>query len=518
MPIKPLLTALLVAILLGVVTLGVVLVPRWMGGVTEQAFILTGDRLVDMDIGQVQEIVIGDANGTYRCVRSADLASWTLAFGAGGAASAVPSEGGGMELDSELVRASLRRLFETRASGSPTAEALRSVTETAERQNAKLKGALGQQNSAVPIFGERTLSVRLRTSAGATRVLHLSPTTLGGQSLVMVTSPGQSGGAGEGSMQWRLAVVSENLHAEMSDRGPMSWRLRTPWTRLATRLSSVRVVGESGTSVVLSRTGAAWSVAEPVRAPANPENISALLSSLANVRIATFIDDTARAEAENSLASPRARVSGQGDGATLELLIGRAADPAARTVFARLDQRPVATIDAESLTRIAAEPTSYISRLISHAEQADIHGLTIAGGGDGRALLSLSRSAAGWDEVRESDQRIAQGEERAREVQLLLNFLTRAPAMSIRISPPEPAPTLIGTIDVSDAKGQTLQTVRVLRGEPAMIWVDVDGVFRGYSTLPGLLQRLLGSPTLNVGQPPTTVAPAAPIAPSEPQK
>jgi hypothetical protein len=513
MPIKPLLTALLVAILLGVVTLGVVLVPRWMSGAAEQAFILPGDRLVDMDIGQVQEIVIGDANGTYRCVRSADLASWTLAFGAGGAASAVPSEGGGMELDAELVRVSLRRLFETRASGSPTAEALRSVTETAERQNAKLKGALGQQNSAVPIFGERTLSVRLRTSAGATRVLHLSPTTLGGQSLVMVTSPGQSGGAGEGSMQWRLAVVSENLHAEMSDRGPMSWRLRTPWTRLATRLSSVRVVGESGTSVVLSRTGAAWSVSEPVRVPANPESISALLSSLANVRIATFIDDdTARAEAENSLASPRARVSGQGDGATLELLIGRAADPAARTVFARLDQRPVATIDAESLTRIAAEPTSYISPLISHAEQADIHGLTIAGGGDGRALLSLSRSAAGWDEVRESDQRIAQGEERAREVQLLLNFLTRAPAMSIRITPPEPAPTLIGTIDVSDAKGQKLQTARVLRVDPAMIWVEVDGVFRGYSTLPGLLQRLLGSPMLNVGQP------AAPIAPSEPQK
>ncbi|MFN8728447.1 MAG: hypothetical protein ACK5Z4_01075, partial [Planctomyces sp.] len=102
MPIKPLLGALLVAILLGVLTLGVVLVPRWMSHTAERLFVLPGERLVDMDIGQVEEIVVGDARGASRCVRSADLASWSLLPGepsVPGAASA-----GATELDPELVR------------------------------------------------------------------------------------------------------------------------------------------------------------------------------------------------------------------------------------------------------------------------------------------------------------------------------------------------------------------------------------------------------------------------------
>lgn len=507
MPIKPLLGALVVAILLGVLTLGVVLVPRWMSHTAERLFVLPGERLVDMDIGQVDEIVIASSSGTLRCERSADLASWNLVAGERSATGA--ASGAATELDPELVRVAIRRIFETRASAQPTNEALRSATEGVRQRNAALESTLSSDGLFVPVFGERTLSVRLRTNSGVVRVLHLSPTTLGGQSLVLVSSPGGESGAAD----WRLAVISENLYAEMDERGPMAWRLRTPWTRLATRLTSVRIIGESGASVVLGRSGAAWSVTEPVRAPANPEAISALLSSLANVRIATFIDDpAARAEAESSLASPRARVAGEADGATLELLIGRAADPAARTVFARLDQRPAATIDAETLSRIAAEPTSYISPMIASMEQADIHGLTITGHEGDKTLLNLARSASGWEEIREDGQRVAQAEERAREVQLMLNFLTRAPAMSIRITTPEPDATPIGTVMLRDARGGVVQTARILRGQPAMIWVEVDGTFRAFSSLPDLLQRLLAQPALNVG------APAAPATPVEPQK
>ncbi len=84
--------------------------------------------------------------------------------------------------------------------------------------------------------------------------------------------------------------------------------------------------------------------------------------------------------------------------------------------------------------------------------------------------------------------------------------------MSIRITTPEPDATPMGRVVLRDARGGVVQTARVLRGQPAMIWVEVDGTFRAVSSLPDLLQRLLAQPALNVG------TPAAPATPVEPQK
>ena len=359
--------------------------------------------------------------------------------------------------------------------------------------------------------------------------LQFGPRGIGGTVLVKITDPTPvsnqnlpTGTPGEP----RFAIVSGDLESLFQTESLLTWRLSRPMSELAQQPSRIRLIMPAGT-LAFQRTGANWSLTEPVTAAADGENVAKLLKALEIITIVRFFDDAPPALATEALAKPQARLIIERDIAAIgggpgdrpaerttqrrEIRIGSApADPARKTLFASLDDDNfVYAIDAAPLLGLTIDPTKFISATALDVPSGEIGSITIrllaASVGDGSQSVTFNRTLDGWTEQRADGQAVLLTKDRGSDVQSSLDFFTKTKANSITLSRPEPNAEL-AAVHLFSLDGQPLAKLIILAAEGGgsnlFIGPETDAasqattVWRSYPKMSTLLDFLI-SPTLD---------------------
>ena len=363
--------------------------------------------------------------------------------------------------------------------------------------------------------------------------LQFGPRGIGGTALVKITDPtpvsNQNLPAGTPG-EPRFAIVSGDLERLFQSESLLTWRLSRPLSELAQQPSRIRLIMPAGT-LALQRTGANWSLTEPVTAAADGENVAKLLKALEIITVVRFFDDAPPALATEALAKPQARLIIERDLTTphdqttlsstpgdkpaerttqrREIRIGSApADPARKTLFASLDDDDfVYAIDAAPLLGLTIDPTKFISPTALDVPSGEIGSITIrllaANTGDGSQSVTFNRTLDGWTEQRADGQAVLLTKDRGSDVQSSLDFFTKTKANSITLSRPEPNAEL-AAVHLFSLDGQPLAKLIILAAEGGgsnlFIGPEADAashatiVWRSYPKMSTLLDFLI-SPT-----------------------
>lgn len=503
---KTLLTAIVVALGLGLVTLLVLRKPGGGGaGAAESGLIEAGARVLEVDASRVMAVVVapsGTPGAGTRVERDAQ-GQWRLR-------SSGAAQGPAWRVDGERVRNLLKILgtVVTVARPAPGAK----VGDGATVVTLELDGA-----GAAP--GQGNI------------VLRLSPQVLGGQGLIEVTSPAANVPAGPGAGTsaapaaagtagpvTRLGVVASSLHALFQGEGVRAWRDTALLPGVMAEASRVRLV-RGDRSLALARVQGAWGLTEPVASPADPGAVQRLLTALEGARIARFMDELAPgARAQTGLDAPAARVviesdvrevSGAADQATVrtvtrELVIGEALDATGKQRYASLDGgATVVAVEAASLAEIKVDAGAYLSRVATTAAGADIglimlEGAPAAPGAGGVAPatvgpvnMGFQRGLEGWYELRPDGTRIMADPGRAAGIAELTKFLTTEPAAEVFVGEPT-GYQAIGRLTLRTAGDSPLDEVEVGRHAGAGVALKSGRVTRTYARTPELLKVVLG--------------------------
>ncbi len=465
---RTLVAALAVAVALGLMVLWVV-----RGQPGGRAALAPGERLLAMSAADITGLTLAAPGApVLRLSRAGDGTGWTLTgLGATSAPRAWP-------LEPERVHDVLRLLTEVRAVGTPAPDAKADPSD------------LRVLIEAVPGATPGGLD------AGMTE-LRLSTRPLSGNVLATVAVERPDGSQGEA----RSALVADSLLHLLTTPGPAGWRERAvlPWVPEAARL---RLQG-GGTSVALARVGGQWSLSEPVAAPADQAAALRTLGTLQLVRIADFCDQQPAAGA-TGLDNPVARVvierEAGGKVERRELIVGKAADAAASTLYASLDGgESVCIVAADKLAQVATDPARYVSRVASALQPADIGGLLFhaappdggASKADSAASLGVRRVVDGWVEVRPDGSQVAQDPARVAVITGMVAFLTGVPATTVSLEPPAGF-TPVGSLTVLDLAGAPREEVVVGRGAGTGVLLRSGGVYRGHASMPQFLLLALG--------------------------
>jgi len=502
---KTLLTAIVVALGLGLVTLLVLRKPGGGAGAAESGVIEAGARVLEVDASRVTAVVVAPAGtpGAGTRVERDAQGQWRLR--SGGAA-----QGPAWRVDGERVRNLLKILgtVVTVARPAPGAK----IGDGATVVTLELDGA-----GATPGQG----SV----------VLRLSSQVLGGQGLIEVTSPAANvptgpatgtsappAAAGPAGLVTRIGVVASSLHALFQGEGVRAWRDTALLPGVMAEASRVRLV-RGDRSLALARVQGAWGLTEPVASPADPGAVQRLLTALEGARIARFMDELAPgARAQTGLDSPAARVviesdvrevSGGAEQATVrtvtrELVVGEALDATGKQRYASLDGgTTVVAVEAASLAEIKVDAGAYLSRVATTAAGADIGLIMLegvpAGPGAGGAApatvgpvnMGFQRTLEGWYELRPDGNRIMADPGRSAGIMELTKFLTTEPAAEVFVGEPT-GYQAIGRLTLRTAGDSPLDEVEVGRHAGAGVALKSGRVTRTYSRTPELLKVVLG--------------------------
>ncbi len=360
-------------------------------------------------------------------------------------------------------------------------------------------------------------------------ILQFGPRGIGGTVMIKITDPvtviGKSAGT---TPEPRFAIVSGDLESLFQTESLLTWRLSRPMSELAQQPSRLRLIMPAGT-LALQRTGANWSLTEPVIANAEPENVARLLKALELISIVRFFDDGAPSLATEALAKPQARLIIERDEPTAantpstsgtpgtqrpvqrrEIRIGTApADPARKTLFASLDDDDfVFAIDAAPLLGLTIDPTKFIAATALSVPSSEISAMTVtlsaASAPDGSQTVTFKRTLDGWTEQRSDGQAVLLTKDRGSDVLASLDFFTKTKASSITLIQPEPNAEL-ATVQLLSLGGQPLANLKLLAAEgggsnlfigPANDNTNQGAaVWRSYPKMSTLLDFLI-SPTL----------------------
>lgn len=490
---RSLIIALLLAVVLGVVTL---LVMRGGWGVAAPPRVVpVGERLAELDAARVRSFTVTTPAETAELTRD-DQGQWRLALSTP-IAGTLTRWSSTWPVDPARMVSAIRLINDTRAAAVPDPAAS---------------------------VGDQPARVRVELDNGHSLTFALAARRLGGQGLVEVTASSATGSGGPAKPETRLAVVAESFHVFFTEPGPRGWRDPTllPQVTGAQTPSRVRLIGEKG-AVALGRVAGRWSVQEPIAAPADPEAIRVLLTTLEGLRAVRFVDDPpGQPPTAAGLDNPIARIIMErdepaADGAptgTLrrEVRIGAPADAAGSELFATADGgETTVVVAAAPLAKLKTDADAWLARSATSVSPADVMGLTYAPAAPlipapteadpAAAPASLSPAAApptkfvrevtGWSEIRPDATRVQQAPDRAAAITALLNFLNATPARGVALEPPAGfAPA--GTLTLAGAAGEPLDELVIARSNHPGIVIGTGRVFRVYEQPPELLRILLG--------------------------
>lgn len=500
---RTLIIALLVTLALALVTVLVIRANRS----PSIGWVPIGERLAELDSGRVRLVRVATPTGPGQSeiaeITRDAAGTWMLSLTTRSAQSGTPTDQRWpttWRVDASRLVSALRLINDTRAAATPDA-----------------KAALGSD----PVRVEFVLD------DGSSLALGLASRRLGGQGLIEVSTtapaPAAAPSGGRPAAPARLAVVAESFHAFFTSPGPRSWRDPTLLPDLATGTntpSRVRLIGKES-AVALSKVGSRWALQEPVPAPAEPEVIKRLLSTLEGLRAVRFVDDApGTPPTQAGFDTPLAQIiverddpgaEGRAAGTNRrEIVIGAAADAGGRELFATVDGGNSAVIVAsESLSKLRTDAEPWIALAASGVASADIGaihyqpvaapstspapaapGVTAPTSPPPQATL-YSRDLDGWSETRPDGSKVKQSSDRAGQIAALLAFVNATPARSVTLSePPGYAPA--GTLTLRSGTSEPLEELAVARAAQAGIVLKTGRVFRVYPQPPELLRVLLG--------------------------
>lgn len=491
---KGVVVALLLTIALALVTMVVLLVQG--AGAGSAAVVPPGERLVpNFGTASVEWLEVETpGGGVDRVQHDRAPGEWTLETGRGTPAART------WPVDAERFRSVLRVLAETRAAGTPEAGAG---------------------------VGPGPTLVRWAFEGGGEVKLSLAARRLGGQGLVEVaaTAPGSAQGS---SPSRRVALAADSLHNLFTAPGPRGWRRTQLLPGVAVAAASVRMITPDA-SLALAREAGVWSLREPVAAPADPEAVRRLFSTLEQVHVARFLDDASPKPADAGLDTPIARVvigleqrtagaaGVEVQSVTRELTLGGKADAGGQTLFATADEgRTVVAVEAAGLSTLSTDPTRWISPTALSRAAADVAVLMfkgearaaatpaapgtgpVAAGAGGAAVavaapveLGFRRTLDGWVELRPDGTQVLQDSSRAEQIAALLNLLTATKAQAISLSAPA-AYEAVGTLSVRGTDGAVIEELTLARTATPGVTIRTGPVFRSYTSVPTLVQGVLG--------------------------
>ena len=167
------------------------------------------------------------------------------------------------------------------------------------------------------------------------------------------------------------------------------------WKELEAKDVEEIVVRAGGSTLHLKKTGDAWSLTEPVAAPADRSAAEDLASSLATLRVEREIEAMPQKPADFGLAPPAAEVTFKAKGQERGVKLGTK-NPTGIWVYAQEAGKPAVLLVPESLLGSAQKPASaYRDRTLLAFERKDVKTLEMRGPG-GQVLVSAQ--AKGPDE------------------------------------------------------------------------------------------------------------------------
>jgi hypothetical protein len=154
------------------------------------------------------------------------------------------------------------------------------------------------------------------------------------------------------------------------------------------KIKEISLVPAGGEAVRLVKAGEAWTMTQPLTAPAAANEVDALVSSIESLEIDEVVAETAADASEYGLAPARSTVGVLVEGATepLKLELGRKT-PDDAGLYARIPTSPrIFTIAGYQDTTFSKKPFDLRDREILHIKRDDVATLEVSGPEPGFAL------------------------------------------------------------------------------------------------------------------------------------
>lgn len=494
MSTKAVIIALVIALCLGIGAY-LVLQPAPKPKAAPDAF-ASGERVCSLDPARVQSIEVAPAQGSLMTLQRSGDGQWALAVARQSTRGA-----GAWPLEEGRVPNLLRVMDKLQALDTPQANAT---------------------------MGPDAMRVTVRTDDGKSTTFLLSSRTLTGRGLLKVID----GGAGKSVAELiagpgKLAVVDDSIHRVFREPGPLGWRDTTALRGVGPDVT--RITAENNElKLKLGRIQGAWALQEPVSAPADVSQVAKLVATLSGLRITDFLDDGAPQDDITGLDAPIARVTAETDRRSITdekqtvstrtetqtLIVGKPADSAAKTRYARLgDKGSVVVIAGEGLARELFDPIGYVSKKAAQTPVPDVGMLVIE-----RVPVDTAADAAApappaplgrvfrrnletWKEVSGASE-VTVDETMGKAVADLLRFMTAENAASVSLQPPTVWKEE-GSIVIGSLSGMPLETIVIGATDGPNLGVRTGGtggkgsVYRWYprDRAPGLIATFLPAPT-----------------------
>lgn len=474
---------LAVALVLGAAALYVALRPSG-SAAPPRGSVAANERVTEIDPAQVRAIEVRiPGQPVQRLERMAsDPGQWTLTIGGSGPA---------WPLLPQRVRSILQIVAQVRAV------------------------APAEANATV---GDGATVVAFETDGGATHTLLLAERTLGGTGLVEYRPPEPAPA--------RRAMVDDGFLNVFRNPGPRQWRDAAALPGVGPELSRIRVEGDKGNVIALSRAAGRWNLVEPVGAPANATKVAQVIAALQNLTITDFLDGKTIEPALTRLETPSARIRLETDVReatedptapprvwthTQELALGGPADSSGKNLYALVrdgDQTRTVAVDAAGLAAaLVIAPEAYVAPAAVATVAAEIGQVKLTPTNGSAGARTFKRSLNSWAEVLGDGREAQLAEGDAGAVNDALTFLTTRSAAGVHIGEPEgymPA----GKVSLSSLGGAPLEEVEVGVVPGGSLVVRTGNVWRAYGVEPS--SRLLRAWVESSGAAPAEPSPPPP--------
>lgn len=255
---------------------------------------------------------------------------------------------------------------------------------------------------------ENATTLKLTSGSGSPIEVAVSPTSLGGSTLIFErTSDGRTV-ARKASGDWNALLSKPSLDA---------WRTRRPLAVQADSTTALSI--KSGArELSLVRAEGAWRMNAPKTVFADPDAANKLIEGLAAITAERFVESGSSLAAiersfENPVASVQTSTSMLGANRTNNIKqvldVGGPADASGSQFFARVTATSVfgtetvwgpvtVVLTRQAIESLVQDPSGYVSKRSVQVPSADIKAIRIASSEDERRLpgIVLDRNVSGW--------------------------------------------------------------------------------------------------------------------------
>jgi hypothetical protein len=336
-----------------------------------------------------------------------------------------------------------------------------------------------------PITGMAEL--RLTLDGGRDHTMLIEPRAIGGAVLVSTAIDDQRRTA------WADSAIADMLITT----GLAPWRDTSAMGAIGAEVSRARVEGTHGT-LELARVRGRWGLTAPIAEIAEPDAVARLFSLVAQTRVLDFLDAgppgatgldapvaTLTLEHEQRSPDDPAAVTTH----TRTLHVGRTADVAGKTVFARLSGQSISAagaaepwsrtviLDGKPLADISTDAATYIARRATQAAAADVGEILISA--PGAPPRPFRRTLDGWTRV-EDGRAIPVGPDDLAGIRALLDILTQRSADSVSLRTPDNAVEL-ASVQLHTLGGDPIADFAFAGAKAAPVAIRAGQVWRLYS-------------------------------------